>query len=129
MTKRRARSRRQPTARDYPRTARLNQLFHEILAEELEKVDDDRLLLVTIMAVEVDADLRHAVVYFNTLGGAEDDEDVLAALDEHRGALRKALGAQARVKRTPELVFKPDEVARDAARIEDLLRDMRDTEG
>src|SRR4051794_41743102 len=95
MTKR-ARPHRQPSARDYPRTARLNQLFHEILAEELEKVDDDRLLLVTIMAVEVDADLRHAVVYFNTLGGAEDDQDVLAAPDEHRRSPPKGPRAPAR---------------------------------
>jgi ribosome-binding factor A len=28
------------------------------------------------------------------------------------------------VKRTPELVFKPDMVARDAARIEGIIRDM-----
>ena len=125
MTKR-ARSRRQPTARDYPRTARLNQLFHEILAEELEKVDDDRLGLVTVMAVQCDADLGQAIVYYDTLGGEDDDEDVLEALAEHRHQLQGAIGRQTRVKRTPTLVFKPDHVARDAARIEDLLRDMRD---
>ena len=125
MTKR-ARPRRQPTARDYPRTARLNQLFHEILAEELEKVDDDRLGLVTVMAVQCDGDLGQAIVYYDTLGGEDDDEDVLEALAEHRHQLQGAIGRQTRVKRTPTLVFKPDHVARDAARIEDLLRDMRD---
>jgi ribosome-binding factor A len=124
----RARSRRQPTARDYPRTARLNQLFHEILAEELEKVDDDRLGLVTVMAVQCDADLGQAVVFYDTLGGEDDDEDVLEALAEHRHQLQAAIGRQARVKRTPMLIFKPDDVARDAARIEDLLRDMREPE-
>ena len=56
----RTRARQHTTARDYPRTARLNQLFHEILAEELEKVDDDRLELVTIMSVDCESDLRHA---------------------------------------------------------------------
>ena len=125
MTKR-ARTRRQPTARDYPRTARLNQLFQEILAEELERVDDDRLELVTVMSVTVDSDLRHATVYYDTLGGEDDDEEVLEALGEHRGRLQGAIGRQARVKRTPELHFKPDDVGRGAARLEEVLRNLHD---
>jgi ribosome-binding factor A len=112
------------TARDYPRTARLNQLFQEILAEELEKVDDERLELVTIMSVDCDRDLRHATVYYDTLGGADDDEVVLEALAEHRFALQGAIGRQARVKRTPELIFEPDAVGRGAARIEQVIREI-----
>ena len=112
------------TARDYPRTARLNQLFHEILAEELEKVDDERLELVTIMSVDCEGDLRHATVFYDSLGGEDDDEDVLAALADHRYALQSAIGRQARVKRTPELVFKPDAVGRDAARLEEVIREI-----
>ena len=34
------------TARDHPRTARLNQFIHEIVAEELERIDDERLRTV-----------------------------------------------------------------------------------
>ena len=127
MTKR-TRTRRQPTVRDYPRTARLNQLFQEILAEELEKIDDDRLELVTVMSVTVDSDLRHATMYYDTLGGEDDDEEVLEALAEHRGRLQGAIGRQARVKRTPELHFKPDDVGRGAARLEEVLRNLHDEE-
>ena len=127
MTKR-TRTRRQPTVRDYPRTARLNQLFQEILAEELEKIDDDRLELVTVMSVTVDNDLRHATMYYDTLGGEDHDEEVLEALAEHRGRLQGAIGRQARVKRTPELHFKPDDVGRGAARLEEVLRNLHDEE-
>ena len=35
------------TARDYPRTARLNELLREIIGEELERIDDSRLDVVT----------------------------------------------------------------------------------
>ncbi len=122
----RTRTRSHSTARDYPRTARLNQLFQEILAEELDKIDDERLEMVTIMSVDVDGDLRHASVYYDTLGGEEDDEEVLEALDEHRHRLRGAIGSQARVKRTPELEFKPDDVGRGAARLEEVLRNLND---
>jgi ribosome-binding factor A len=121
MTKR---TRHHGTARDYPRTARLNRLFQEILAEELERIDDERLELVTIMSVDCDASLERAIVYYESLGGADDDEDVLEALGEARPRLRSAVGHQARVKRTPELVFRPDDVVRGARRVEDLLRGL-----
>lgn len=122
------RTRTNRTTRDYPRTARLNHLFQEILAEELERIDDERLELVTIMSVDVDADLYRAVVYFDTLGGEEDDERVLEALGEQRYRLQGAIGRQARVKRTPELLFKPDAVGRGAARLEEVLRNLHDEE-
>jgi ribosome-binding factor A len=114
------------TARDYPRTARLNRLFQEILAEELERIDDERLELVTIMSVDVDGDLARAIVYFDTLGGEDDDADVLEALGELRYRLQGAIGREARVKRTPELVFRPDDVGRSAARLEEVLRSIND---
>ena len=121
MTKR---PRQHSTARDFPRTARLNRLFQEILAEELERIDDERLELVTVMSVVVDPALERAIVYYESLGGADDDETVLEALDEARPRLRSAVGRQARVKRTPELVFRPDDVERGARRVEDLLRGL-----
>jgi ribosome-binding factor A len=120
------RTRTHQTARDYPRTARLNRLFQEILAEELERADDDRLDLVTITAVTVEADLHRAVVLYDNPGGADDDEDVQAALGEVRARLQSAIARQARVKRTPELLFRPDDVLRNAQRLEQVLRDLRE---
>jgi len=69
--------RQQGNQRRYPRTARLNELVQQIIAEEIALLDDDRLVLVTVMSVEVDADLRHATVYVETPEGADRDEDVL----------------------------------------------------
>src|SRR4051812_31252485 len=110
----------------YPRTARLNELLHQILAEELERIDDERLDLVTVMSVVVEPDLRHAVVYVDTPTGEDRDEEVLEALSNHRPRLQAAVGKQARIKRTPQLTFRPDEVERSAARVEDVIRHLRD---
>jgi ribosome-binding factor A len=107
--------------RRYPRTARLNALVHEILADELERLDDDRLLLVTVMDVVVEPDLRYARVIVDTPEGAERDEEVLAALEEHRIRLQAAIARQAKLKRTPSLSFAPDTVERAAARLEEAL--------
>ncbi|MBK9178893.1 MAG: 30S ribosome-binding factor RbfA [Acidimicrobiales bacterium] len=116
--------------RPYPRTARLNELVHEIVADALGRMDDDRLSLVTVTAVEVEPDLRHAVVWFSTLGDAdpEADAEVLEALGHVRGRLQAAVARQARTKRTPELLFRIDEVSRTAARIEEILTDLHQGE-
>jgi ribosome-binding factor A len=117
-------SSRQPS-RQYPRTARLSHLVHEIVAEEIERIDDDRLELVTVIRVVVDPDMRHAVVFYDTLAGPDDDERALVALGEHRVRLQAAIGAQARIKRVPELTFRPDEIERSAARVEEILTRLR----
>ena len=117
------------SAREYPRTARLNQLLQEIIAEEIEKVEDDRLGFFTVVAVDVDGDLQRAIVWYSAVGAdgaaiADDDEDLRAALEERRRSLQAAVNRQARMKRTPELVFRPDEVGRQADRVEAILRDL-----
>ena len=111
------------TARQYPRTYRLNELVREIAAEELERIDDDRLELVAITSVEVDPDLRHAVVWFDTLLGESNDDEALEAFGEARVAIQAAIGRQARLKRTPTLTFKPDTGIRMGERVDEILRE------
>lgn len=120
MAKRRRRSR--PASEDvgrFPRVARVNELCREIVADELERLDDERLDLVTITHVGVDPDLRHATVEFSRLG--EEEDVAVEALGEHRVRLQAAIARQARLKRTPELSFRVDPVITTAARIEELL--------
>jgi ribosome-binding factor A len=105
-----------------PRVARLNELLREILADELERIDDERLDLVTITNVDVDADLNRAIVRYDSFAGEEGDARILEALSERRVRLQAALGRQMRVRKTPILEFRPDEVLRSAERIDDILR-------
>lgn len=119
MVRRRHSSR---AGRQVPRTARLNQLFQEIVAEELSAIDDERLGLLTVVAVEVTGDISRATTWFTTMSGDEADDGVLAALEQHRPRLQAAIARQARIRRTPELVFVPDHVTRQAERVEEILR-------
>ena len=118
MTRRRGQHNQTPR---YDRMARVNELCREILAEELERIDDERLTLVTITHVGVDKALDKGVVEFSALG--EDEDEALEALLEHRVRLQGAIGRQARLKRTPELRFELDTLIATGARIEELLRD------
>jgi ribosome-binding factor A len=139
MTRRGSRNRSGGTARDFPRTARLNHLVHEIVAEEIERLDDDRLGLLTVVAVDVEADLRHATVWYTalsnadgtaaptgTVDGEEPDAELVEALEEYRPRLQSAIARQARLKRTPELSFQADTVLQQAARVEAILRELGD---
>lgn len=107
------------------RTARVGELIRRIVAEEIDDLEDDRLTMVSITGVEVDRELSRAIVWFTTLDG-DDDPEVAAAFTEHASRLRRAVGDQARLRRTPVLQFQPDAVLRSAERIEDLLRDDDD---
>lgn len=116
------------TPRDYPRTARLNALVQQIVAEELERIDDERLTLVNVTSVSVDGDLGRAVVYFDHGRDEADLPEIEAAFAELRPRLQRAVGSQTSFKRTPELRFEVDGVLRDARRIEDVLRGLQQSD-
>jgi len=117
------------TARDYPRTARLNRLLQEILGDALEAFDDERVDQLAITSVQVEPDLRHATVYFDTLEGGDADERAVEVLGELRVRLQRAIADQARLKRTPELAFRPDPAVRGGERIDQIIRDLHRDEG
>ena len=112
--------------RRYPRTARLNEVLREILAEALEHVsgNDDRLDLVTITGVETESDLRHAIVFYSArTEGAEE------ALQQHRVKLQSYIAKETRLKRTPQLSFVVDSGVTTGWRIEELLKGLEEGQG
>ena len=110
--------------RGYERTDRVNELLREIIAEELPKEDGDDLGLVTITAVDVDREFERARVYYTTVDGDDASEPVRNALEHFRPKARRAVGQQARLRRTPDLEFLPDDVQRSAERIETILKEL-----
>jgi len=92
-----------------------------ILADEVERIDDDRLGFLTVAGVATDRDLSMARVYVTS---DVDDQGLLEALAEHRPRLQRAIGSQARVRRVPPLIFVVDDTFRSADRIEEILRGL-----
>ena len=116
----RRRDSRAPTP--YPRTARVNELLREVVAETLERLadTDERLRLVTVTAVETHPDLRQATVYLSSLPAAAAE-----ALEEQRVALQRTIGRQVRMKRTPLLSFAADLGVAHGSAVEEILRQIR----
>jgi ribosome-binding factor A len=109
----------------YPRSARVGETLREIIAEELVRIDDERLAFVTITGIEVDDELNRAHVYFDSLSGEEGDAEIVEALGHHRVRLQGSIASQIRAKKTPILDFRPDVALRSAERIDDILREDR----
>lgn len=107
----------------YPRSRRINAIVQEVVAEEVERLTDPRLALITITGVEVAPDMRRATVFVS----AFDHDRLGEAIAGMRAAaprLRSAIGRQVRMKFTPELDFAPDEGVVKGAQIDALLRGL-----
>ena len=113
----------------YPRSARVSTTLQEIIAEELVRIDDERLSFVSVTGIDVDPELNRAFVYFDSLGGEDADEEIVEALGEYRVRLQSSIARQIRAKKTPILEFRPDLVIRSAERIDDILRADRERSG
>ncbi|MFP5488080.1 MAG: 30S ribosome-binding factor RbfA [Acidimicrobiia bacterium] len=124
-----ARGRKSSGGHRYPRSARVGETLREIIAEELVRIDDERLTFVTVTGIEVDDELNRARVYYDSLAGEEGDEEILDALAQHRVRLQSAIARQIRAKKTPILDFRPDVAIRSAERIDDILREDRRRRG
>jgi ribosome-binding factor A len=108
--------------RGYSRSDRVGETLREIIAEELVRIDDERLSFVTITAIDVDPELNRAIVFYDSLMGEDGDSEILRALGEHRVRLQSSIGRQIRAKKTPVLDFRPDAAIRSAERIDEILR-------
>jgi ribosome-binding factor A len=117
--------RRRPTTHKYPRSARLNETLREVIADELVRIDDERLEFVTITTIDVDNELNRAIVYFDSLAGEDGDDAILETLEGHRRRIQMSINRQIRAKKTPVLEFRPDEVIRAAERIDEIIRENR----
>ena len=120
--RRRPKPSRTDTRRRFARTARLGETLREVIADELNKIDDDRLGFVTITSVDVDSEMNRGIVYYDSIQGADGDEQILEALNEYRKRLQSVIADQVRARRTPILQFRPDDAIRAAQRIDEVLR-------
>ena len=112
-------------ANENVRLLRVGENLRHALAEILarEEVPEPALKgrSITVSAVEVSPDLRHADVYVLPLLG-ENSDAVLPALNRQAGAFQRALGRRIRLKYIPRPAFKLDPSFAEADRIESLLK-------
>lgn len=108
------------------RMLRVNSTLREVLAEEIERMSDERLEMVSVTAVDTAPNLRTATVYIDVLGESDYDP----ALNALRGAakrLQSVIGSQVRMKYTPTLEFEADPGITGGERIDEILRGLHNS--
>lgn len=115
-------------APDHRRSDRVAEAIREEVALFLRNdAKDPRISkLVTVTGCEITRDLRHAKVYVSVMGTDAERAQTFIGLASVATHLRARVGRALQLRLAPEIVFKPDESIAHAARIEDLLAQIKD---
>jgi len=105
------------------RNVRLAEEIREEVAGIVAKLKDPRIGFVTVIRVELTADLRLARVHVGVLGDEAQREKTLAALGQAAGYVRHALGRSLRVRHTPDVQFVYDRGLDATERVAQLLEE------
>jgi ribosome-binding factor A len=91
-----------------------------------EGVKDPRVVgLVTVTGVDVTQDLRYAKVYVSIMGTDEERKSTFEGLSSVAPHVRSRLAKVLRLRFAPEIEFRNDSSIERAARIENLLAQIR----
>lgn len=113
--------------RNNRRADRVSEAIREEIATFLtESAKDPRIVgFVTVTAVDVSQDLRHAKVFVSVMGSEAERAATFEGLDSTASHLRSRVGRALRLRVAPEIQFREDESVARAARIESLLADIK----
>ncbi|MBR9979848.1 MAG: 30S ribosome-binding factor RbfA [Desulfatitalea sp.] len=113
----------------FSRSDRVGGLIKQVLAELLHKqISDPRLEGATITGVQVSRDLRLAKIYFCTPAGEATRQDALDAFERARGFVKRELAQRMTLRYMPDLRFYYDGSIDYAARIEQLLKAVKEND-
>jgi ribosome-binding factor A len=121
-------------------TSRTEAAVRQAVAAIVEdEIADPRLTLVSITQARVTPDHEQATIHYSILspdvvsrdpartGGdrVHEPHEVAAGFEAARPRIQGLLARRVRLRRTPVLIFEPDPVTEQAARVEELIRRVR----
>ncbi len=103
---------------------RLSHTFVEEISSILqEEVKDPDIEFVTITSCSISSDLSYAKVYFTCLNDDKRDE-IVKALNNASGFIRKELCQRVDIRKMPELTFLYDKSIEYGNRIEEIIEEI-----
>jgi ribosome-binding factor A len=109
---------------------RLDRISEDIkreVADILRDLKDPRITgLVSVVRVEVSADLSYAKIYVSDVGSNIDE--AIKGLNSAIGFVRRELSSRLTIRKTPELKFIPDSSIERSAKIAKILNDIHKEE-
>ncbi|HHV06182.1 MAG TPA: 30S ribosome-binding factor RbfA [Anaerolineaceae bacterium] len=108
------------------RMKRINDRIKEILSVVLlTKIEDPRLMDVSVTDVRVDRELDYANIYVSSLDKDADQDEILEALSRASGYLKYEISQEIDLRIMPKLRFFWDPTPQRADRIDALLAQIR----
>src|SRR5262245_11028072 len=99
-------------------------LFEELTILVTGELDDPRLSMVEVTQVEVSKDLRSAKVFVHHRDDESSRQELLKRLQRAIPYLRSQLAVRCSLRLVPELSFHYDDSPKQAARVDELLRQI-----
>ena len=108
------------------RISRINdEVFKEISQIVRAELKDPRIgAMTSVVRVDTTQDLQYCKVYVSVLGDEAQKESVMKGLKNAGGFIRHLIAERVNLRITPELIFKLDESAEYAVRMEQLMRQI-----
>jgi ribosome-binding factor A len=109
------------------RSERVAELIRHHVVMLLRALGDARLNELVVTGVKLSEDLGIASIYVRSLVGDDDPKrrkSLLAALERAKGRVRHGLAPRIELKKLPELRFFYDTGQDNAARVDELLREI-----
>ena len=108
------------------RISRINdEIFKEISQIVRAELKDPRIgAMTSVVRVDTTQDLQYCKVYVSVLGDEAQKESVMKGLKNASGFIRHLIAERVNLRITPELIFKLDESAEYAVRMEQLMRQI-----
>ena len=114
---------------NFKRADRVAELIMAEMADIIFKqVKDPRVHALTITAVKVTDDLRHAKIYFVEMGKDECSPEIKAGLTKATSFIRRELGKRLQLRLVPEIMFIHDRSFGYGSRIDKILADIAQQE-
>ena len=107
--------------REFSRTHRVSELIQRELANIIStRLNDPRMSMVTITAVDVSKDLKNAKIFFTNMSDV-DHASTSKALDKASAYLRRELSHRLKMKNSPSLNFVYDKSVERGAALSKLI--------
>ncbi len=112
----------------HKRAERVGDLIKKEVSQIIQyELKDPGIGFVTITAVELSGDLKHAKIFYSVLGDENAKKESSSALKRACGFIQHEIGRRLRLKYTPEIYFLFDPSVEYGAYIETLIKKIHNS--
>jgi ribosome-binding factor A len=95
------------------------------LSEIIQHLEDPRVVMLTVVDVELSRDLKTARVFVSALGDPDQQQAALVGLKQALGFVRREVAKRVSMRQVPEFVLAYDHTTERAARVGALLNQVK----